>query len=184
MERERVKAWHPTSASLFAYLKNLEPAKITAVRLDQNLHTLQPRIVHWALESFWEDVESWPTQQSKQLALEALDDLYAPFLPCVQFYFELDARHVHQFAKEGKKSAQGPDGWAYQEVDKLPQRAWENLINVLREPSPALQSTMLGLVKRIPIAKIADDIPWPEQIRPIDDLGLFATPDPKKVIFG
>ena len=124
--------------------------------------------MHWALEGFWEDIESWPSAHSKQQALDAIDDMYAPFLPCCCFHVSLSPQEAMRQAKLSKKSAQGPDGWTHKELQKLPLAAWSNLVNLLVDPSPALVSSSLGLFKRVPIAKVELDIPTPDQIRPID----------------
>ena len=93
--KSRVKEWHSSSATLYAYLKNHDPAKLTAVRMDHEKCSIVPKVVHWVLEGYWEDVESWPTPSRKEQALEAIDDIYSAFLPCCMFHFDLRCGPIH-----------------------------------------------------------------------------------------
>ena len=166
--KSRVKEWHSSSATLFAYLKNHDPAKLTAVRMDSEKCSILPRVVHWVLEAYWEDVESWPSPASKDHAIESIEDVYAAFLPNCMFHFVLIPVDLFMQARVVKKSAQGPDGWTQKELQKLPLSAWDNVLQVIKTPGDALASSTLGLCKRVPIAKTDHDIPSPDQIRPID----------------
>ena len=171
--KSKVASWNLSSGALFAYLRNPEPVKSVMLQDTSGAWVCSPPGVHLALQTYWSSIESWPSEDSKMLAYELLDDKYSMFLPVRECHCELDVNLVVYRVKHLSLSSPGLDGWSVHELKALPRQAWEHLVSLWKHAFPGFRHTFFALVKRIPIAKVADSVPTPDQIRPIDVYSLI-----------
>ena len=166
--RSRVKAWHAQSKQLYKYLRNEEPAKCTAILLENGRLTMVPTQIEACLESFWGGLETWPNPLALHDAIEAVDDIYSLFIPTFPFRADVSAQAILVQLKRMRRTAAGPDGWNREELRALPQQAWTDLLELLRRSPTALSNSVLSLFKRVPIIKDPSVPPSPDNFRPID----------------
>ena len=68
--KAKVKEWSVSSKSLYAYSKNEEPAKATAVQLGPDLSN-NPSTMFAAFNTYWGTLEEWLDYTSEEVILEA-----------------------------------------------------------------------------------------------------------------
>ena len=106
-----------------------------------------------AVHAFWGRLEQWPDQQSRDFALERIEDHYSVFAPTVLCEEELSLKDVLTQVAATKKSAQGMDGWKVQEIKSLPDMAWSHLLELWPMLLPAFALSPLARFKRFPLEK-------------------------------
>ena len=169
--KKRVSAWGPSSKALYKFLKNPEPLQTVVLQTEQGQPTNDPRQLHACLERFWAPLESWESEGREEKALEALEDKYSAFLPRQECWVRVTPELMAQLSKKLKPSSPGPDSWTRQELASLPLPAWKDLLTVLE--MPAAYQTLVGVFRRVPIAKKREVEPVPASFRPIDVYSLL-----------
>ena len=163
--RERVRTWHSQTKQLYVYLRNETPMKSLAMSLPEGITTSTGQMFR-ALEEYWAEIESWPTDTSEHDASCVLEDVFSLFVPHVPFTFNLHPKLLHRQIRLARDSSPGPDGWSREELKMLPEQAWCDLLRVLGT-FDKIGATTVGLFRRVPISKV-EGVPAPSEVRPID----------------
>ena len=82
--KAKVAMWHTSSAELYAFVRNPEPAKACMVSWGGKVCSSGSDLFA-AMQDVWGEVESWPSVSRKLHAEEVLDEylVRAPFVPTV-----------------------------------------------------------------------------------------------------
>ena len=164
--RDRVKSWHAQSFELYKYLRNETPAKCTGI-LHEGVLTMHPTNVEAALEAFWGNLESWPTDNSLVFAIDVVEDVYSLFFPHFPFAAGVTCEDVTKQLEKKKRSASGPDGWTRRELKALPRQAIAQVLRIL-STTEGWKHSLLTHFKRVPICKNPLAPPTADNFRPID----------------
>ena len=170
--RERVQTWNPMAKSLYKYLRNETPTKCTALVTAQGDLTYVPTHMEACLEEFWAGLETWPDVNALENAIEAVEDVYALFMPCFPYAAGISPDIIMAQLRRMKKTAAGPDGWTRQELRALPIQAWHDLLCILWNRPQAVAQSVLALFKRVPLRKDPLAPPVASNFRPIDVFSL------------
>ena len=164
--KKRACSWSVAGPEIFAFLRNRTPKKAVVMEDELGVPKADPNSIFRLLDSFWTCVESWPSEAAFAAAQEKLHDHYAIFLPSLSHYMDLRLDTLVWYARHLKKSAPGPDRWARHELSLLPKEAWNEFLALLPNLATALQNTLLGIYRRVPIDKEKRPIPLPQDFRP------------------
>ena len=163
--KKKVKEWHATSSQLYRYLKNVEPAKASAIVGGDGRLTNDPIKIWVELEAYWAQVETLPAGRSEDELIECLWDKYSLFMPCCHCISHLTPAMVMEQVKSMKKTSPGPDGWSKAELVLLPIEAWQDLLQVW-ENKDVSQSSLLWF-RRVPLEKKSKSEPTADMYRPM-----------------
>ena len=169
--KEKVRQWTISGTAVHRYVKNDEPPKLLALRVNER-STNDPLEMSLALGGVWWTIEAWPEGVSEEATWNAIEDAYSLFLPHVQCGVWLTPEMMMDQAKYMKESSRGADGWAVHEIKALPLDAWKEFLRLYDEVWVTSPPPLLLLKRRTPIQKTVSGVPNPEDIRPID---VFST---------
>ena len=167
--KEKVKKWSVQTKHVFIYLRNLQPAKVLALKRVDGRMTSNPIHMNDMLEDIWRPIENWHTPRQLQECLNQLDEKYSMLLPHLPYWFDLQPIHVYNAIRSMKPTSPGPDGWTRDELACPPDEAIaESTEPYKRSDAAMLTHTLLGQFRRVPLEKKGEDAPEPGSIRPID----------------
>ena len=169
--KNRVRAWCVNEKDIYRFMRNNPPAKCVCIRDEHERVLTDPLEVFANLHAYWSSIENWDSQLSFNVAAHDLEDQYAMFVPHVPAKIAVDAKLLQNTIKDMRPSSPGLDGWTVAEMKQLPEDALASLLLILRDSPSGLGSSLVALVKRIPVEKEAisrHDAPSADKIRPID----------------
>ena len=124
-----------------------------------------------SLQQYWGHVESWPSAQGLDVALEATEELYGMFLPHCETEISITPQKMSQAVRAMRNSSPGLDGWSVAELKALPVQAWQHLTAIMEKPTWNPNTSLLGAFRRVPLQKVSG-FPRASDIRPLD---IFST---------
>ena len=140
--RDASSLWTVNSRELYRYLRNLAPAKPVAVMMSDGLPSAVPQDIYWEFKSFWDQFESWPSDESIRRAWHMLDDKYAAFLPRHDFSASVTPKDMWNQLRTMKNTSPGLDAWTRQELLTLPIEAWRDFL-AIEEADVSATSSLL-----------------------------------------
>ena len=168
--KKRACSWSVAGPEIFAFLRNMSPKKAVIIEDELGIPRADPSSIFRLLDNYWTKVESWPSEDAFLKAQDKLHDHYAIFLPSLSHHMDLRLDTLVWYARHLKKSSPRPDRWARHELSHLPNEAWREFLALLPSIPSALQNTLLGIYRRVPIDKEKRPIPLPQDFRPIEEI--------------
>ena len=164
--RKEAITWKVSTKVAYAYLRNPLPMKTTMLEVDGNI-TCHPHEVEKAMNQYWHEKESWPSNMNAELAIDNLENYYGLFLPSFPYDHTFEVHHLIRAVKDAKHTAPGLDAWTLRELKTLPDAAYVALHEILMNRFEQIEVSLSACVKRVPLEKVTG-AKKPEQLRPID----------------
>ena len=164
--RAKVHTWIPSAKQLYDFIRNEPAGKVALLKKSSGAWVTLPMEIYQELNAYWGSLERWPSEEQREHAYSVLEDSYSLLLPHVPMSLDLTTEAILDKVKRLKHSSPGPDGWSTRELRALPKVAWQHLVRLWKISS--VEKSFFGLFKRIPVAKVKDQVPDATQIRPID----------------
>ena len=149
--RAKVRTWTIQTRQLHRYVKNDMRATQLVVNCDGLVTNHPSRLAH-ALNLFWTRVASWPQGVTNDV-WESVEDRFAVFLPHIPSNILVTGSMLKNQAKYMKAGTHGCDGWAVQEIRKLPQSAWDEFVRLYVHVWSHQPPELLVTKRRTPIER-------------------------------